>query len=76
MKDVKLFKQNYNLYLKQQMMVNGVSLRELAKKTGYSYEGVRQIIKGRGSYRGVFKICKVLKINMKRLLDERILDGT
>jgi lambda repressor-like predicted transcriptional regulator len=73
MKEYKLFKDNYNLYLKQQMMVNGVGMRELSKKTGYSYEGIRQILNGRGSYKGVFKICKVLQLNMKKLLKENVL---
>ena len=75
MKEAKLFKENYNLYLKQQMMLNGITLRLLAKKTGYSYEGIRQILKGRGSYRGVYKICDALKINMSKLLNDKILDA-
>ena len=74
MKDSTLFKENYNLYLKQQMMLNGITLHSLAEKTGYSYEGVRQILKGKGSYRGVYKICDALKINMSKLLNDKILD--
>ncbi len=73
MKEAKLFKENYNLYLRQQMMAAGIDLRGLAEKTGYSYEGIRQILKGNGSYKGVFKICEVLSISMKVLLDESIL---
>jgi transcriptional regulator with XRE-family HTH domain len=74
MKQSELFKKNYHLLLKQQVMLQGLSLRELADKTGYSYEGVRQILKGRGSYRGVFKICKVLRYDMKNLLNEELIN--
>lgn len=72
MKDIDLFKKDYNLFLKQQMMISGVNLKELAEKIEYSYEGVRQILKGRGSYWGVYRVCKVLRINMKRLLNDKI----
>ncbi len=73
MKDESLFKKNYNAYLKRQMVLNGVTLRELAGKTGYSYEGIRQIIKGNGSYKGVFKICNALDIKMKNLMNDELL---
>lgn len=73
MKERTLFKKNYNLFLKQQMMASGLSLRELSKKTGYSYEGVRQALGGRGSYRNVFEICRALNVDFKQLLIENIL---
>lgn len=70
MKDEKIFKRNYNLLMKKTMIENGVTTRNIAEKTGYSYEGVRQIIKGNGSYWGVFKICRALNIDIKKLIDD------
>ncbi|MFC1856119.1 hypothetical protein ACFL2A_06225 [Thermodesulfobacteriota bacterium] len=76
MKNVKLFKKNYHLFLKQQMMLKGVTIRELSKKIGYSYEGTRILLDGRGSYKGIFKICNAMNVRMQKLLRENVLDGT
>ena len=70
MKDTGYFKEGYKEHLKLKMLETGVTLSNLAEKTGYSYEGVRQILNGNGSYWGVFKVCGALKVNMKEILVE------
>ena len=72
MKDENIFKLNYNLLMKKAMIESGVTTRKLAEKTGYSYEGVRQIIKGNGSYWGVFKLCRALGVDIKMLITDEL----
>lgn len=68
MKDSKFFKDGFCDTIKAEMIRQGVTIGPLAKKTGYTYEGVRQIINGKGSYLGVYKVCKSLKMNMSKVL--------
>jgi glutamate/tyrosine decarboxylase-like PLP-dependent enzyme len=53
------------------LVLNGMTIRALSKKIGYSYEGTRNIIAGEGSYIAVHKVSQVLGIEMKELLKER-----
>ena len=73
MKNEAIFKENYNIYLRQQMVLSGATLRDVAEMTGYSYEGIRQILKGNGSSKGVYSICRALNISMRKILSNKIL---
>jgi DNA-binding Xre family transcriptional regulator len=69
MKNPHIFVEGYTFHLKQKMVETGVTKADLARKTGYSYEGIRQLLKGNGSYWGIFKICRALKLNIKSIID-------
>jgi hypothetical protein len=71
MKDINIFKEEYGSYLKERMVEQGVTTSVLAKKIGYSYEGTRLILKEKGSYWGVFKVCRALDVEIKDLINSK-----
>lgn len=68
MKEAEYFIEGFGDILTAARIAKGMSIKDIAKKTGYTYEGVRQILKENGGYLGVIKVCRALKFNIKDIM--------